>query len=301
MSRILIERLQLWALLVVTAVLSCALPARAQTPSERAEARAAFDRGVALAKASDYEAALREFARAYAVVPHYSVLYNVGQAELALGRRADAARSFRRYLDEGGSGVEQRRRAELEAQLTRLEPASSAGPAADPAPPATPAAAAAAPAALTAPPAPVAPVASVSAPASPDRISPSGVLAPSAASQRETAPAHGSARRTAAYVLGGASVALAGAALGHYLWNRDRYQEWQTERRAYEGQPTEYQRSATNDLARSISRASVVTVALCIGASAALGTSVVLFVSSSATPTRRGDRLDGVVGVRGTF
>jgi hypothetical protein len=287
------ERPKLQALLLAAAVSLCALPSRAQTPAERGEARAHFDRGLTLAKASDYEPALREFERAYALVPHHSVLYNIAQAELALGRNADAAKNFRRYLHEGGSAIEPTRRAEIEARLAQLEPAPSTSTFAQPA----------APEEQGARSTPAAPVAR--AEQAQPRARPSQPALPRAASREshpETLRDSGSGLRTVAYVVGGASVALAGVALGHYLWNRERYQDWQSQRQAYGFRPTEYRRTTTNDLARSISRASVVTVALCVGASVTLGTSVVLVVSSRpARSSRRAELLDGVVGLQGTF
>jgi hypothetical protein len=299
MKRTRTEQLRAVGVSLLLVVLSCALPSAAQTPSERATARSHFDRGLALAKASDYEAALREFERAYAVVPHYSVLYNIAQAQLALGRTAEAGQSFRRYLDEGGSGVEPSRRAEVEAQLAAIEPSSRpAEPVQQPVPAAP---AQSAPAEPPSPP-PFVPVASASG-EKPVVVAPPALGASGRVETQDRPPESGrSIRRTMAYVLGGASIALTASALGHYAWNRGRYEDWQSQRRAYDFRPTEYRRTATNDLARSISRASVVTVALWVGASATLGTSVVLFVSSRSAPSARHAEPNGaVVGLRGRF
>jgi tetratricopeptide (TPR) repeat protein len=307
MNRILIERSGLAGLLLAASLL-LAPPAGAQSDTERARARVHFDQGVAFAKASAYEAALAEFERAYELVPHYGVLYNIAQAQLALGRTAEARASFERYLSDGGGAITAARRAEVEAQLARLpappnatsaparefppEPAHS--PQTEPAPartlPATPAAVPArAPASPAPSPAPVAtpaPAQALTQPAQPI----------------ETERAAPSAKRALGYVLGGASVALAGAAMGHYLWNRGRYRDWQSIEAAYEQNPSEAERSNVNELGQSIRRASIVTVALSIGASLTLGTGVVLFVSARPTSqAQRGDLFPSTFGVRGNF
>jgi tetratricopeptide (TPR) repeat protein len=245
-----------------------------------------------LAKRGDYAAALDEFQRAYAAVPHYGVLYNIGQAQLALGRGDEALRTFRRYLGEGSGAVEATRRAEVEALVAKLQadaepeaPAETRSAARQP-PSATPSTSS------TPPPNPKATELRTPAPVA---------SAASAAKGQPESRDSAKPRRMVAYVLGGASAVLAGAALGHYFWNRSRYQDWQTARQLYERRPNEYQRATTNDLAESVSRASVVTVALVVGASVTLGSSVVLFVTGQPSAAQSGRPLDGTVGVRGTF
>lgn len=309
MNRIRIERSSLTALVLAAAMLQ-APASGAQSDTERSRARAHFDQGVAFAKTNAYEAALAEFERAYELVPHYGVLYNIAQAQLALGRTAQARASFERYLSEGGSAITAVRRAEVEAQLARLpaqpiatpapsgefppEPGESAKTEPAPALP-PPAAPAAVPVVTPDSPAPTATTAIITTPA-PVRV----VAEPAPPFQAErSAP---SVKRTLAYVLGGASVALAGAAVGHYLWNRGRYRDWQTAEYEYQQNPSEAERVSVNELGQSIRRASVVTVALSIGASLSLGTGVVLFVSARpSAPAQRGDLLQSVFGVRGNF
>lgn len=80
-------------------------------------ARAHFNDGMARAARGDMQAALVEFEAAYTLQPHYSVLYNIGQAQVALGRPADAVRTFERYLLEGGDHLSQQRRDEVQALL----------------------------------------------------------------------------------------------------------------------------------------------------------------------------------------
>jgi hypothetical protein len=76
-------------------------------------ARTHFNEGLASVSRGELEVALREFETAYALKPHYSVLYNIGQAQAALGRSVDAVRTFQRYLVEGGKRLSQARRDEV--------------------------------------------------------------------------------------------------------------------------------------------------------------------------------------------
>lgn len=268
------------------AVASLSLPVCAQDDAARVEARAHFDRGVTLTKALDYDAALREFELAYAAVPHYSVLYNIGQAQVALGRSAEATTSLQRYLDEGGAAIDPKRRAEVEETVSRLRPSQN-----EPAPPAPP----------------VAPAEPTKAEAPPVDLSvktepsaPFGGVPVAPATRAE--PPRSSTPRTVAYLLGGASIALGGAALGHYFWNRARYDDWRGHYRDYTHSPSDEQRRELNDLSRSITSASIVTVALTVGASVTLGAGAVLFVSSGpSTSASRTDVTESTLGVRGAF
>jgi hypothetical protein len=107
-------------------LLAHAAPARAQTESAApartltstgrtatTAARAHFQEGSARARAGDVTAALREFEAAYAAAPHFSVLYNIGQARATLGRYVEAAAAFERYLADGGEQVDAKRREEV--------------------------------------------------------------------------------------------------------------------------------------------------------------------------------------------
>lgn len=109
-------------MLVVAAILSTA---RGYAQSrETLDAKARFQEGLRSVAQGDVAAALVEFEAAYSLSPHYSVLYNVGQAQAQLGRPLDAAASFRRYLEQGGEqiGPERRQRVQalIEAQEKRL-------------------------------------------------------------------------------------------------------------------------------------------------------------------------------------
>jgi hypothetical protein len=107
--------LALVALLVGTSLMSA--PAHADTE----EARSHFTRAVELFKEADFRAALIEFQRAYDSAPNYKVLYNLGQTSLELQDYASALKAFRGYLDGGGREVPAARRAQVEADLKKLD------------------------------------------------------------------------------------------------------------------------------------------------------------------------------------
>ena len=55
----------------------------------RGEARAHYAKGLELASQNGYEGALREFNTAYAISPQFAVLFNIGQAHIALGHTVE--------------------------------------------------------------------------------------------------------------------------------------------------------------------------------------------------------------------
>jgi hypothetical protein len=101
------------------AVLLFAASARAQsiTPDPTAEAREHFQAGLLRAQQGDLSAALGEFEKAYAIRPHFSVLYNIGQARSTLARPVQAVAAFEQYLADGGSQIVESRRREVEALI----------------------------------------------------------------------------------------------------------------------------------------------------------------------------------------
>jgi len=84
------------------------------------DARDHFRRGVELFEDANFEAALFEFNIAYERAPNYRLFYNIAVAEMELNDYASAQTSFRRYLEEGGSEVNDRRREKVEAELAKL-------------------------------------------------------------------------------------------------------------------------------------------------------------------------------------
>jgi hypothetical protein len=114
------------ALLAALTVLGAAGSGRAEDP--RGDARAHYARGLELAAQNGYEGALREFNEAYTISPQYAVLYNIGQAHIALGHTAEAIETLGRYLRDGGDRVTPARRAQVERQIAWLRSARG-GPA----------------------------------------------------------------------------------------------------------------------------------------------------------------------------
>jgi PEGA domain len=119
-------------------------------------------------------------------------------------------------------------------------------------------------------------------------------LVPPLGSPNEPRPnaEHHRMQKTPAYVVGAAGVALTGAAAAHFLWNRARYQDWQSRYNTYYRDPTEQNRQSANTLAQSISNASPVTLGLAVAAGVAFGTSAVLLLT-------RSDSLAATGGARG--
>jgi len=106
--------------LVAASLLVASLPAFADEEPWRA-ARAHYEHGVQLANKGEYKAALEEFNAAYAASPHFAVLYNIGQAEVALGRPRRAIDALSKYLRDGKDDVPPPRRQQVQAQIAQLE------------------------------------------------------------------------------------------------------------------------------------------------------------------------------------
>ncbi|MEZ4246812.1 MAG: PEGA domain-containing protein [Polyangiales bacterium] len=104
-----------WACLV----LAGAPRVSAQTEDERAQARAAFQRGVEAYGGERFEEALRAFQEAYRVAPHPSVRVNMANCYERLSRPIEALDHFERFLVEAeGASDEQKR--EVRAAIRRL-------------------------------------------------------------------------------------------------------------------------------------------------------------------------------------
>ncbi|HEX2873657.1 MAG TPA: PEGA domain-containing protein [Polyangiaceae bacterium] len=98
-----------WPVLVAALALFTPVPVRAQTTVAPAEASRHFDRGYLLAQQGSLEGAIEEFKLAYALQPHASVLYNLGQAYAASGRAVEAIDALERFLAETPASDTQRR------------------------------------------------------------------------------------------------------------------------------------------------------------------------------------------------
>jgi len=105
-------------LVLASAVLTSPRADAQDTDTSTRDAAKHFQRGVALYSEADYNAALVEFQRAYALAPNAAVLYNVGETEFQLRDYASALSTFERYLSEAGAGDPHR--AEVESNVRTL-------------------------------------------------------------------------------------------------------------------------------------------------------------------------------------
>jgi tetratricopeptide (TPR) repeat protein len=88
---------------------------------EVVQARKHFSQGLKLYKDGDFDAALVQFERAYAVKPNYKVLYNIAQSYFELRQYVEARDSLTRYLKDGGDAIDAERRASVEKDLAELQ------------------------------------------------------------------------------------------------------------------------------------------------------------------------------------
>lgn len=88
-------------------------------PAASDEGKRHFEQGVALYNDGDYATALAEFSASYQAAPLPAVLYNIGVAQKALFRYAEAIDTLQRYLAEAQPRAE--RRAEVERLCTEME------------------------------------------------------------------------------------------------------------------------------------------------------------------------------------
>ena len=85
------------------------------------QARQRFAQGTKLYKDGDFDAALVQFERAYALKPNYKVLYNIGQTYFQLRQYVEARNAMQRYVREGGTQIDPEREAAVVKDLTDLE------------------------------------------------------------------------------------------------------------------------------------------------------------------------------------
>jgi hypothetical protein len=294
-------------------------------------ARRHFDRGMELAREGAYSEALVEFTRAHEVSPHYAVLYNIGQAHVALGHPVEAVDALTRYLDQGGAEIPAERRKQVDAEILRQKARIAEVEVTTDAPGAvvtvdgkevgrTP---------LSAPirlaigthrivaAVPGRPSVEQSVTVAGeerrrlDFAIPPAAAAPSLAAVPPASPApvapaarngaSGDVQRTLGYVAGAIGIGLGGATVAHYFWNKNRYDDWSVENERLEGakddEDYEERLAVNNELSESIDRASVVTAGLGIGAGVMLGTGIVLIVTA---PGETGDR-QGIVTWEGVW
>ena len=117
----------LFATLVFGSLLCWTAPSlAAPTNAEREEARIRFDRGLKLFNQRDDSGALAEFQRAYELVAHPAVLYNIGLVYAAMKRPVDAVQALDRALKQAPSMTPEQKarasrvRAQQAAHLGRI-------------------------------------------------------------------------------------------------------------------------------------------------------------------------------------
>lgn len=110
--------------IVSSSVVALAAPqdSAATTPGSDAatkEAAERFRKGVKLQDEGSLEAAIIEFERAYELAPNFRVLYNIAVVYRDKGDKAAALRAFERYLADGGSALDAKRRKDVESEIAR--------------------------------------------------------------------------------------------------------------------------------------------------------------------------------------
>ncbi|HEY5377803.1 MAG TPA: PEGA domain-containing protein [Polyangiaceae bacterium] len=90
----------------------------AAEPSNSELAADHFQQGLSHARSGDIDAAAADFEAAYKASPNFAVLYNLGRTYAAMGRAVDAVSAFKRYLSEGGSAIDSKRRDEVANSIT---------------------------------------------------------------------------------------------------------------------------------------------------------------------------------------
>jgi hypothetical protein len=292
---------------LVVAVLLLGLgPAQAAEAESLTEtARVQFAHGVELADKGDYQGALQAFSEAYTTSPHIGVLYNIGQAQISLGRPLEATATLSRYLREGQDSVPPERRRQVEDQLKLLESFQVAleltGASANLAvsvdgqelgrtPLPEPIRLAPGTHTLTAT---VALPPPVSAEAPPPRDCPDATehVADVTHVCGESASGHNGVGAALPYTLAGAGIALGAGALGVYLWKRDEYQQWQDNEAAMTSEaPTSSRHQAlaadNQRLAASLTTANHTIVGLSIAGGVLVAAGATLYLLDWASEHR---------------
>lgn len=294
-------------------LLGLASPRASADESSADGARAQFARGVELADKGEYEAALQAFSDAYATSPNFAVLYNIGQAQVALGRPKEAAATLSRYLREGQDNVPPERRQQVEDQIKLLEsflveldvttdPAGATisvdGREVGPTPISEPLRLTAGKHRISASLDQAPPDGSAPGPLPDAKIADCSAGKASVAVQAQTpaepVPVRGGLRKALPYALAGAGVALGAGALAVYLWRRGDYERWQAGEGALRNETpgsAAYQARATENqrLAASLTTANHTIVGLSIagGVLVAAGASLYIFDWAEARKSTR--------------
>lgn len=87
----------------------------------RAESQKLFDAGKQSFKDGKYDEAIAQWEAGYAKAPSAAFLYNIGQAQVIAGKKAEAQKTLQRYLE---AAPDSPNRADVEKQIKQLEPRS---------------------------------------------------------------------------------------------------------------------------------------------------------------------------------
>jgi hypothetical protein len=278
-------------LIVVVLLLSLGTAWARADDSPVETARKSYALGVTLFEQGDYQGALQAFHDAYAASPHFAVLYNIGQAQIARDKPLEAAATLSRYLREGQALVPAERRRQVEEQIELInallgelevltEPTGALlsvdGRNIGRTPLAEPIRLAAGVHRIAAGLDGYGPVARSVVIGQGKRhevllLLPMEVAKIPEVAARPAPVSHPSRLRPALpYVLASVGVALGGTALGVYLWKRDKYEQWQ-DGNAQLGNLTSGSESyvvrarENNQLAASLTSANRAIVGLAIG------------------------------------
>jgi len=258
-----------------------------------------FARALDLVDGADFQGALQQFRDAYAAKPHFAVWYNIAQAHISLGQPLEAIEALLRFLREGQDQIPPDKCLQVAEQIKLLgaflgelevttEPSDALltvdGRAIGRTPLSEPIRLAAGKHKITA---------SLDSgptmertvvmekerryqlylqlPPQPPKVAPPRDIAPGPVGLlAKPTPVRSSLRPALPYVLASAGVALGGAALGVYLWKRDKYQQWQDGnaqlRNLTQGSDSYVARATQNNrLAASLTTANHAIVGLAIG------------------------------------
>jgi tetratricopeptide (TPR) repeat protein len=100
---------------------SAATDGAGQESRDVEQARKHFGQGLKLYKDGDFDAALVQFERAYAMKPNFKVLYNIAQCHFELRQYVEARDTLSRYLKDGVGSIETERQSAVQNDLAELE------------------------------------------------------------------------------------------------------------------------------------------------------------------------------------
>jgi tetratricopeptide (TPR) repeat protein len=310
--------------------------------ASRDAARQHYGRGIDLANQGYYSQALQEFQEAYRNRPHYAVLFNIGQAYIALQQPIEAIAALEQYLAQGQEQIPAERLRETAAQIAAVKAQTAEivltarpmgasvsvdGKTIGDAPIHEPIRVAAGRHLISARTPDGTEVTRELAPQAGERVT-LIIEVPSAAATsknprgdfavRGTAQSPGNSTpilgragsydstssgssvrvSTLGYVLGTVGAVLGAGAVGHYFWNRNRYENWKSAhaKLANDQQASDYvdREVQNNALAGSIQNASHVTVGLAVAGGALLATGITLvIVDRGRRPTVTAEAQDG--------